>query len=500
VYVGIPDLRWPDVSPFPTGSNKYSDFKKNNKNRDGIVYVGANDGMLHAFHEDTGREVLAYIPNNVYSTDTEAGLHYLTSPNYSHQYYIDQTPSISDVFINTGSGSTAWSSILVGAQRGGGRGLFALDVTDPSTFEEANADDIFMWEFTSSTDADLGYTYSRPQIALGNNGRWLAIFGNGYNDTGSGEAQLFILDIEKGVDGTWSSGDYLKISTKSGTSSDRNGLATPALVDLDDNGTVDRIYAGDLKGQMWVFDLSDTASSGWPATWKLKYTDPLVTAIGNRPITAKPILAKHPTQPDDPSTNAPNVMVFFGTGKYLEESDKKDTTLNHFYGVWDKGSSKLTSANLVQQTFVSGFSDRVLTRNTVNYSSVYGWYFALPDSGERSVTQPVARNNVVFFNSFVPASSPCVVGGYGFNMAVDMATGGSPEEDVLDKNEDGIVDENDRSKDGTKTGVVVGIQKEGYLPEPVFIEDLAYTADDATKVIELRDIQAGRFSWQELIK
>jgi len=500
VFVGEPNLSWPDYAPFPDSSgNKYSDFKNGAaKSRKKVVYIGSNDGMLHAFDDDTGQEIFAYLPNILASTDTDKGYHYLTDPNYTHNWYVDLTPTLSDVFMST-VGGTGWRTILVGGLRGGGRGLFALDVTDPSDFSEGNADKMVMWEFSSAEDNDLGYTYSRPTIALANNGRWVAIFGNGYNDTGDGEAKLFILDIEAGQDG-WQPGDYVEISTQVGDSSNRNGLATPALADIDGNGTVDRVYAGDLEGNMWAFDLSGNTSS----SWDIAYSDsgspaPLFTTQANQPITAKPVLAKHPTIPTQSSpSNEPNLMVFFGTGQYLVESDKTTTNTQSFYGVWDRGDKQLSASNLVEQTFDSSYTNRVLTNNYVDYSSKYGWRFDLPASGERSVTSPIARGEAVFFNSFIPVTNPCSVGGYGYKFAVDMVTGGSPKETIIDVNKDGVID-NDDNEDGDN-GVIAAIKQDGYLPEPVFIEDLVFTGEVASKVKKLPDIPTGRFSWQELIK
>ncbi|MCP4489104.1 MAG: hypothetical protein GY820_17595, partial [Gammaproteobacteria bacterium] len=185
VYVGTPDIGWPDVFPVNSPSKPYSEFVSETT-RSGVIYAGANDGMLHAFDSTTLEELMAYIPSNLFSSNPGEGLHYLTEPDYNHRYYVDLTPSISDVFIND-----AWHTILVGGQRAGGRGYFALDITDPGSFD---ADDV-MWEFTH---ADLGYTYSQPQIGMMNDGSWVAIFGNGYNNEGSGEAELFIVDIETG--------------------------------------------------------------------------------------------------------------------------------------------------------------------------------------------------------------------------------------------------------------------------------------------------------------
>jgi type IV pilus assembly protein PilY1 len=502
VFVGAPSLNWPDTAPFPEDGQAYSEFKNGlAANRKKMVYVGANDAMLHAFDDDTGEEVFTYVPSIISSSAIGEGLHYLTESNYGHQFYVDLTPTLSDAYISSGS-SKEWHTILVGGLRGGGRGLFALNVTDPDLFQEANADKLVMWEFDSDDDADLGFTYSRPFIAYTNAGTWVAIFGNGYNDLGSGEASLFIVDIEKGVDGLWQAGDYVKISTGAGDTANRNGLATPALADVDGNGTVDRVYAGDLEGNMWAFDLESTNQSQWGVAYNSGSTPiPLFTTPPGQPISAKPVLAKHPTQPDSSSpSNAPNIMVYFGTGQYLVDADKSSTSVQSFYGVWDQGDSALVNTDLIEQTFDTSFSVKVLTRNPVDYSIDHGWYFNLPETGERAVTSPIARADTVFFNSFVPVDDPCSVGGFGFKFAVDMATGGSPLDPSFDANKDGVIDDSDMVSNGVESSTLVAVRQEGFLPEPVFIEDLAFTAETATKVKALKDIPVGRFSWQELIQ
>ncbi len=502
VFVGAPSLSWPDFAPFPEGTEAYSEFKNGSAStRTKMVYAGANDGMLHAFDDDDGREVFAYFPGVFNSTNIASGLHYLTEPNYVHKFYVDLTPTLSDVYISSGS-STEWHTVLVGGLRSGGRGVYALNVTNPAAFSEANADQMVLWEFTSNDDIDLGYTYSRPAIAMTNAGTWVAIFGNGYNDLGSGVGSLFIVDIEKGTDGTWAAGDYRKISTGVGSTANRNGLTTPALADLDGNGTVDRVYAGDLRGNMWVFDMESNNESSWDVAYKQGSTPkPLFTTPANQPLTAKPVLAKHPTQPDSSSpSNAPNIMVYFGSGQYLADPDKTSTDVQSFYGVWDTGDDELLQSDLIEQTFDGSFTVKVLTRNPVDYSIDHGWYFNLPESGERAVTSPIARADTVFFNSFVPVDDPCTVGGFGFKFAVDMTTGGSPLAPTFDANGDGVIDEYDTVSNGSSDSTLVAVRQEGFLPEPVFIEDLAFTAETATKVKALKNIPVGRFSWQELIQ
>jgi len=504
VFVGAPDLRWPDKAPFPTAAGKrYSEYKNGpKKTRQEIVYAGANGGFMHGFDANTGKEEFAYVANNLFSTNASEGLHYLTDPNYIHRYYNDLTPTLSDVYDGIN-----WQTVLISGQRGGGRGIYALDVTDPTKFtnSEANADDVVMWEFSDADDPNLGFTYSRPQIGLGNDGSWVAIFGNGYNGTGDGRGKLFILKIHQGASGWVAGTDYEVISTPPGYGSpgNRNGLSSPALADIDGNGTIDRAYAGDLFGNMWVFDLTDTVSSG---NWALAYNTPLFTTIGNEPITAQPTLSKHPTISDE-TNNEPNVMVFFGSGQYLVQGDKTSTDNNYFYGVWDKGTASRNSTHLEQQSFRNGFQDaagnpvRVLTRRVVNYTGgQYGWYLRLPDSGERAITKPVVRGNLVFFNTFVLETAPCSVGGYGFRMAVDIVNGGAPDDPTFDVDGDNDVDDSDQAKKGGQVATVAGLRQEGFLPDPVFIENISYTADKPGLVPELKDIPEGRFSWQELIQ
>ncbi|NOX10047.1 MAG: hypothetical protein GXP22_11305 [Gammaproteobacteria bacterium] len=513
VFVGEPEVNWPDDSPFPSSSGgQYSDFKTTYATRAGVIYVGANDGMLHGFRSDTGQEVLAYIPSNMFSSSTNDGMHYLTDPAYSHRYYVDNSPVISDAFIKTAlTGSAKWSSILLGSERSGGRGMFALDVTDPSTFTEANASKIVMWEFY---EADLGYTYSKPVVALMNNGKWAAIFGNGYNDTGAGSAQLFVLFLEGGLDGVWTYGtDYIKIDTKVGTSSDRNGIAGPAVIDTDGNGTADRVYAGDLRGNLWAFDLSNATPSNWASVFKTGSTPkPMFTTPTGQPITSTPEVAPHPTEVTTAS-NTPNVLVYFGTGQYLVSSDSSTTTGQSFYGVWDGGKANLTRSDLIAQTFAAGSpSDaRVLSSNSVPYdanggSKRYGCYFDLPDSGERVVTDPVIRGDYVYFNSMVPSTAICTSGGYGWQMSIKIENCGQPDDAVFDYTGDNIVDASDLLNGNALSGQKFN---EGLPAQSSFLGDKQYTPGTDTgtgdeivaKTVEtLGGVNTGRLSWEELSK
>ncbi len=538
VYVGKPPLKWPDSPLFAASSGpaQYSDYRLEliNNARKEMIYIGGNDGMLHGFvasagDTDSGKELLAYIPGSVFSNAPNSGLHYLTEHDYKHRFYVDLSPTVSDVILNN-----KWSTILIGGERSGGRSLFALNVTDPALFgdDDTKAANTVLWEFS---EADLGYTYSKPTIVKLNNGKWGAVFGNGYNNTGSGEAQLFIVELEPG--GAWNEGNnYHKLSTGVGSVSTPNGLATPAVVDLDGNGTADRVYAGDLRGNMWAFDISDLLTTNWGSKYKnatnvpvplfkAQYGSPAV----DQPITAQPVAVLHPTVPTDPGNNEPNVMLFFGTGQYLQTSDIINTPgTQSFYGIWDRGTAELTRTGLQQQTLLDdsntdtdGNALRVLSDNAVDYSPVvasdqqYGWYFDLPASGERSVLPAYVRGDLVFYNTWIPSTPPCTAGGSGYLMSVSQATGGAPSETAFDTTGDGVVDGSDEVPFGGTNHVPAGKAFNHGLPTGSgFLDDYRYTGgtqlkigttvDGCTngickdKLRPLGGIKTGRLSWQEL--
>ncbi len=518
VYVSAPSMEWPSSAPFPVDSNSYSAWKDNSsvKNREPMLYVGANDGMMHGFRSSDGAEMVAYLPANLFTTDINEGLHYLADPAYLHRYYVDLPPTVTDAYVKVdAAGGASWRTLLLGGQRGGGKGIFALDITYPTSFSEANAANTVLWEFT---EADLGYTYSEPTVALMNNGKWAAIFGNGYNNTGSGEANLFIVYIEGGLDGVWTSGtDYIKISTGTGAPGNQNGLSTPAVIDDDGDGVADRVYAGDLFGDMWAFDLSSSSDSNWSVAYKQGSTPkPLFDGLSSQPITVEPVVANHPSEVG----NSPNYMVYFGTGQYLVDSDKTNTNGQTFYGVWDDGTKELTRSNLVSQSLESGFPSnvRVLSDNSVAYdgsggSKRYGWYIDLPTSTERVVVNPAIRGDVIHFNTLISSTDPCTYGGSGWLMGVDMVTGGRPEPDdaIFDINGDGVVDENDvltNEDESVVDAAPSGIQYEGGIPaESAFLGDYQYTpgtdTDDGSdievnRINDLSGNRTGRLSWEEI--
>jgi len=362
--------------------------------RSKVIYLGSNDGMLHAFDagtwnsstqsfdQGTGAEKFAYVPNTVF-----ANLHELTDPNYgsnpAHRYFVDGPSRASDAYVGG-----AWKTVLVGTLGGGGKGVFALDVTNPDSMDASKV----MWELTDATD--LGYTLGQPTVARMANGHWAAIFGNGYNSA-SGKAILFIKDLEDGT--------VYKLDTAAGDSVNKNGLSTPTAIDINNDGIVDAIYAGDLKGNLWKFAVSDTDATQWDIAYQSgspAAPAPLFTATDGssnaQPITAKVDVGAHPNG---------GVLVYFGTGKYIEVSDVSSTDVQTLYAIWDDGVAVAGRSSLAPQEIIlettGTFTDpssttlsssvRVTTNNPVNYSATgtnpdrKGWYMDL-----RSGLVPVA--------------------------------------------------------------------------------------------------------------
>lgn len=474
VFVAEPDTPYPDA--MEGSSNLYSTFKATHANRPGRVYVGANDGMLHVLDSDgsgsDGEEVFAYMPGILFSSASDAGLHLLAEHGYNHHYYVDLSPTAADVFVNG-----AWKTVLLGGLRGGGKGIFALDITNPSQLTEGNAATIPMWEFTHD---DLGYTFSEIQVGRLHNGKWAAIFGNGYNNdpNGDGRAKLFIhyldgsgtviLDTEAG---------FMANNDCEDAGSDCNGLSTPALADLNGDAIIDRIYAGDLQGNLWVFDVNNKSSGSWGFAYKDTSSDPMPLfqactsgtcvssgkAVNRQPITTKPALARHPHRRKNET--APNILVYVGTGQYVTSTDNVSAAKQSFYGIWDGGTfgisprtSPLMRSDLVSQTITEPTSGRrALTTNSVNYdpkasspdTPEYGWKIDLSDTKERVAVDSTVVGEILFFNSLIPSTSTCSGGGDGWLMNVDMLTGGMPDFAVVDFNNDGDF-ENDAVVGGQK--------------------------------------------------
>ncbi|MCU7813383.1 MAG: hypothetical protein KZQ77_19430 [Candidatus Thiodiazotropha sp. (ex Notomyrtea botanica)] len=465
VYVGDPDTDFSDTTSYQSWANSLTPTGA--KGRREMVYIGANDGALHAIDATTGEEVFAYFPKAVFRDDQRWGLHWLADRFYEHRYYVDGEITVSEVYADIDGTGTKWNTILIGTLRAGGRSIFAIDISDPSEFStEAGVASNILWEFSHD---ELGFTFGKPTIAEMNNGRWAAIFGNGYNPgetTSTGEASLFIKYLDSPT-------DFERLSTGSGSntagdcldaSSDCNGLSTPAVVDLGADSVADRVYAGDIQGNLWVFDISSTSTSSWgiPSGFS---GNPLITAMtagaAEQPITSQPIVILHPTERH--SNTSPNTMVYFGTGQYLAENDPVSTQGNTFYGVWDDGTpitvarDSVLVEQTVNQTTLGSADVRLLTNNPVDYTTDRGWYFDLPESGERIVTNPIVFGDLVVYNSITPESNLCSTsGGTSWLMVHNLLDGSEPDFIAIDVTNNGVFDSGDQVGDANVAGVRSG--------------------------------------------
>lgn len=526
VYVGKPRLAWPDMAPFGTESNRYSKFRNiTAADRTPVIYVGANDGMLHGFKavenasDGGGEELIAYVPRSVYSDQEGEGLNYLTRPDYKHRYYVDLSPQVVDAYVRTTElGSEDWRSILIGGLRNGGVGLFALDVTDPDQFAETNASDLVLWEFTEEDDVRLNYTLSEPTVTMMNNGRWALIAGNGPANGSSTDDQssgVFIIYMDGGIDGAWTEGtDYQYISF-----GQTGGLSMAQPVDLNGDSVVDRIYAGDREGNLWVADVSSSNSGQWESAYRDGNASnaaalPLFTAIDGgvpQPIMTRPLVVRNVDSPvGTEGSDGEDYMVYFGTGSYFTDGDASNTSPQSFYGVWDRGDSELDRSNLVEQTISlttrGGRQLRQSSGNSIDWADTagngrdYGWFMDLPETGERVINRAQIRGQIVFFETFTPSQSPCDGGGTGWLMSVAL-DGSNPDEPVFDVNNDGVIDAKDADEDGNN---YIG-EKNNSLGTggSAFLDDFQYVNED---VPEKREVntgdsgqRTGRLGWQELM-
>ncbi len=513
IFIGGPNYFYPDVwkPGFAENNHPYSQFKATYATRAKVVYVGANDGMMHAFDADTGNELLAFIPEQLIKK-----LNQLTSRNYDHQYFADATPNIGDVYYND-----AWHSILVSGLNKGGQAIFALDVTDPASFDEDNADSIYRWQFSDADDADLGYTFSKPAIVRMNNGKWAAVFGNGYNNTeadghisGTGNAVLYIVDMENGS-------LIKKIDTGIGTAQDPtgnnhpNGLASVAVVDRDGDYIADFIYAGDLFGNLWKFDVSSTTTANWDIKIKDGATNkPLFAATDSsnyaQSITSRPSVIRLKNRPG-------YMQIFFGTGRYLGVTDKSDTHTQTFYSILDdQSNTQVVRSDLLQQAIiaeksVAGFDYRVVSDSMIDYSTHKGWYMDLVFDGnyigERVVSDSIVRGDKIIFSTLIPNNEVCDFGGDGWLMELNIEDGGRLDYSPFDLNNDHNFNPADYVEvDGTQVPVSGRKSTVGIIPKASILSagdtEYKYTPGTSGEIEKITEnpgaIKEGRRSWKQL--
>ncbi|UNT99568.1 pilus assembly protein [Xanthomonas translucens] len=467
VYVGSPNARLYTTASF-TGASAYASFAAAKATRTPMLYVGANDGMLHGFDAGSGAEKLAFVPAAAMN-----GLLKYTDPGYQHRYYVDGELTVSDIY---DTASASWRSILIGTMGRGGKGMFALDVTDPDNIS-------LLWDKTSTDLAALGNNLGKPIIGQLGNGQWYAMVGNGPNNSGD-SADLVLVNIL--------SGDSSSIAT--GAAGD-NGLSSVLAWSSNNDYIVDRIYAGDLKGNLWRFDMNG-ASGKATRLFTAQY------AAKTQPITAAPTAAK------DPSTGL--TWVFFGTGKYLSDGDLSNKDVQTWYGLIDRGSaiasdrSTLNKVDIEQQGVVNGYAVRVIEDQPS--PGVNGWYMDLiPPSGtaegERMVVSNFFQGTALIGTTRIPDSGDvCSPSGKGFVMAINPFTGGRMPQSFFDLDGSG----------GSSTGdtlngkPVSGIGLNSSPNSPIFIGNQMQIGLDNASTISLGTnssaLSMKRVSWRELLR
>jgi type IV pilus assembly protein PilY1 len=433
VYVGPPNEAYL--------TDSYKTFVTAYKNRNPMLYVGGNDGMLHAFNASTGVEVFSFIPNAMFSN-----LINLTSTlyNQSHLFFVNGSPQSRDVQFSDSS----WHTLLVGGENAGGNSIFALDITNAATFgSESSVASAVLWEFN---DADMGLSYSQPQIAQiglnnANPATFAVFFGNGYNSPNN-KSILYAINPQTGA-------IIKKIDLCAAVSGSCDvdlpqGLSSVAVANKDgiQGQPITNVYAGDLQGNLWSVDVSASDPSSWSVRLLFQAKDSTGVI---QPITSTPIVSLHPNYPRKQGT-----FILFGTGRLLTTSDLLNTQTQTVYGIWDKPltSSSFLRANLQQQTLTlvnkatSGLSSNVLTATTnlINWNTQVGWYSDLAIAGQRIITNADLVNGAFIATLNTPPLSLCGTGFSSMLLELNYMNGGAFTTAQIDINGDGAFNSSDQ--------------------------------------------------------
>lgn len=429
--------------PFEYADTGYSTFRDTTRaSRAPMVYVAANDGMLHAFYAESGKintttgdavaaagagvidvtggdEAWTYIPPMVMSN-----LYRLADKTYSvnHRYYVDGSPTVVDICPNAPASTCTgaqWKSILVGGLNAGGRGYYALDVTNPAAPKA-------LWNFTEADDNDMGYSFGNPIVTKRNDGTWVVVVTSGYNNVspGSGQGYVFVLNADTGA-------VLEKIGTGVGDTVTPSGLAKINVwVNGNVDNTAERFYGGDLFGNLWRFELDSASPPAAPVS--TAGTSVRLAELGaTQPITTKPELTIVPYG------GVEYPVVQFGTGRYLGLSDLSNTDKQTIYAIKDNLSGTGLGAVhsngvLVQQTLSnftgsSGEQLRTTSNYTVDWANKSGWYVDLDPAdsspGERVNVDVQLQLGSLTVATNVPSDNACNVGGYAFLYNFDFRTG-----------------------------------------------------------------------------
>ena len=451
LYVGAPNGL--------TQTADYFAFVTANAKRSPVVYVGANDGMLHAFDAATGTKRFAYIPNGVF-----ANLVKLANPAYNtqHQYFVNGSPRAADVkFASDGS----WHTVLVGTEGAGGSTVFALDVTAPdSLVTEAQVAQAVLWEFS---DPDMGLSFSEPEIVSTAAG-WMVVVGNGYNSPNQ-KPVLYGIDPQTGA--ILAKVDLCAAVPAACNTAVANGLSSVAVVNSygQVSAAANVVYAGDLQGNLWRVDIAAANPTNWIVSVMFQATDP---SGAPQPITTVPAVTLNPKFP-----NLLGTMVYVGTGQLLGIPDLSTTQIQTMYGIYDPPTGATPPIGFAGIPNRTNLQPQVLANESVNGVSVRtvptpsavtlpptagavrGWYMDLSLSpGERVVADPeIESGGGVVFTTYQPNTSACSGGGNAWLMVLNFATGAAFPLPELDVTGDGKVDQGDAPASGNvPVGMLLG--------------------------------------------
>ncbi|WHZ09781.1 MAG: Type IV fimbrial biogenesis protein PilY1 [Burkholderiaceae bacterium] len=517
-WVGPPSLPykgpWRDAlnptTTMPEGTS-YATFATSNATRTNVVYVGGNDGLMHGFRAgaylangqfDTtgsiapndGQELIGYMPSSALATihNTNSMLD-VSSPNYAHALSVDATPGTGDLYYNG-----AWHTWLVGGMGGGGNAngpigdntttatggdIFALDITDPGNFSEANASTLVIGDWgpngtpiscVANTPANcgnnLGNTYGTPIIRRLHDGNWGVIFGNGLNSP-TGTAGIYIMEVSSTGAIT-----FRFLDTGYGPSQDplgagnKNGISYVSSADLDGDHVTDYVYAGDRFGNLWRFDLTSNTAGNWKAGSAPLFSTPIstiTTTVGSTVISTlvgQPITTRVTVTSALAGSNPGRVMISFGTGQQLPQTLTSAASyasgVQTLYGIWDwnmtawnalgsvqyaslAAPQAITTAKLQAQTAsdVPTTNYRTVTQNKICWAgsatcspatsnTQFGWQLNLPDSGEQIIYNPTIAYGLFVVNTTIPGVNNVITCANpppsGYTMAIAADTGGAP--------------------------------------------------------------------------
>ena len=456
-----------------------------------------------------GEELFAYVPASIIGE-----LWKLTKPDYTHQYYVDGSPVVSDAWLGSNLG---WRTLAVGTTGAGGRSVFALDVTNPESMGASQV----LWEFSHT---EMGLAMQKPGIAALANGQFGVAVSSGYGrDPSLTTGKIWILDA--------ATGEQIKeiiIPTGAGAE-----LGSPLLIDTNADRIADRLYVADTHGKLWRVDIGSATPETWQAPAGLRaeatmlplFEAAIPGANGGDPAIKQPITADLTAALNELG----QIMVFFGTGSFQNVGDNvvsNTPAVESFYGIIDRGvpvaRNTLLEQEIIREVAQDGNKPRVRLVSSNNPTATHnGWFINLlwkntyggPGAkGERVVSQSIVRTDRVIFPTLIRSGDPCAAGGSSWLMEVDLYTGGRLAYEVFDTDNDGDIDEQDRvpSGDGDDDPTLPpsGIDPDiGIIQKPTIIENckdgeeckiVSGSSGQAEVILEKGIKPVGRINWEQL--